>query len=197
MRLLSRFTTNAILVLTVAMCVETVAPTKASADLPKNKTVAGKSLKLLGTALREFLFIDIYQLSAYSESGSCKQSSVIYDSEVKMLVLSMKKTLPRERLVSTLKETFMDNLPKGKDNKLLVQKIETFLSYIKDDFQKHSYVEIIYLPDRGTMLKQNGKVLGAITKGKDFSDLIWRSYFGPNTCCPGLKSDILDECNGS
>ncbi|MBN2528685.1 MAG: chalcone isomerase family protein [Deltaproteobacteria bacterium] len=181
-----------VLSLTLAICV-TISGQADSAP-PKTKTVAGKSLKLLGTALREFLFIDIYKLSAYSESGDCKQSSVIYNSEIKLLVLAMKKTIPKERLVSTLKETFMDNLPQGKDNSELKGKIETFLSYFSNDIKKGSYVEILYLPGRGTMLKQNGAQLGQVTKGKGFADLVWRSYFGPNTCCPGLKSDILKEC---
>jgi hypothetical protein len=161
----------------------------------QTKTVAGKPLKLLGTALREFLFIDIYKLTAYSESGDCNQRSVIYNSEVKLLVLSMKKTLPKERLVSTLRETFTDNLPEGKDNSVLESKIDTFLSYFTQDIKKGSYVEIIYIPGRGTMLKKNGSQLGKLTRGKDFSDLVWRSYFGPNTCCPSLKSSILKECN--
>lgn len=163
----------------------------------QTKIVAGKSLKLLGTALREFLFIDIYKLTAYSESGDCKQQSVIYNSEVKLLVLSMKKTLPKERLVSTLRETFMDNLPTEKDNSGLISKIDTFLSYFTRDIKKGSYVEIIFIPGRGTMLKENGTQLGQLTRGKDFSDLIWRSYFGPNTCCPSLKSSILKECKSS
>ena len=181
-----------LLVASFLMC--TMPSLKAIGDTAQTKTVAGKSLKLLGTALREFLFIDIYKLTAYSESGDCKQSSVIYNSEVKLLVLSMKKTLPKERLVSTLRETFTDNLPVGKDNAKLISKIDTFLSYFTQDIQKGSYVEILYLPGRGTMLKKNGSQLGSVTPGKDFSDLIWRSYFGPNTCCPSLKSDILKEC---
>ena len=195
MRSLSRrVTAKAAIILSVILFAGTVSPGHASAAMPKTKSVAGKSLKLLGTALREFLFIDIYKLSAYSESGECKQSSVIYKSEVKMLVLSMKKTLPKKRLVSTLRETFMNNLPEGKDNTELKNKIDVFLSYFTKDIKKGSYLEIIYIPGRGTMLKQNGAQLGKNTKGKGFSDLVWRSYFGPKTCCPGLKSDIIQEC---
>jgi len=191
---MSRISNVSMIVLSLVLTMGIIAPGQAESAPPKTKSVAGKSLKLLGTALREFLFIDIYKLSAYSESGDCKQSSVIYNSEVKLLVLAMKKTIPKERLVSTLKETFMDNLPQGKDNAELTGKIETFLSYFSNDIKKGSYVEIIYLPGRGTMLTQNGVQLGRVTKGKGFADLIWRSYFGPNTCCPGLKSDILKEC---
>ena len=194
MKSLSRLSAKAVLTLSLTLLMGTISPVAQAGEMPKTKNVAGKSLKLLGTALREFLFIDIYKLSAYSESGDCKQSAVIYNSEIKMLVLSMKKTLPKDRLVSTLRETFMDNLPAGKDNAELKNKIDVFLSYFTQDIKKGSYIEIIYLPGRGTMVKQNGNQLGNITKGKSFADLVWRSYFGPNTCCPGLKSDILSEC---
>ena len=194
MKSLSRLSAKVVLALSLILLMGTISPVAQAGEMPKTKNVAGKSLKLLGTALREFLFIDIYKLSAYSESGDCKQSAVIYNSEIKMLVLSMKKTLPKDRLVSTLRETFIDNLPAGKDNTELKNKIDVFLSYFTHDIKKGSYIEIIYLPGRGTMIKQNGDQLGSITKGKGFADLVWRSYFGPNTCCPGLKSDILSEC---
>ncbi|MBN2718135.1 MAG: chalcone isomerase family protein [Deltaproteobacteria bacterium] len=194
MKTLSRLAMNSVLVLTIILLVGTSVPGAANSAMPKTKNVAGKELKLLGTALREFLFIDIYKLSAYSESGDCKQSAVIYNSETKLLLLSMKKTLPKDRLVSTLRETFTNNLPEGKDNTELIKKIDIFLSYFTKDIKKDSYFEIIFIPGRGTMLKQNGGQLGQITKGKGFADLVWRSYFGPNTCCPGLKSDILSEC---
>ncbi|MBN2343486.1 MAG: chalcone isomerase family protein [Deltaproteobacteria bacterium] len=183
-----------IVALAVLVMVTVFPPSPAVGAVSKNKAVAGKSLKLLGTAIREFLFVDIYSLSAYSESGECSMRSVIYKSEVKALILSMKRTIPKKRLIDNLKDTFTKNLPQGKDTTELQKKINVFLSYFTKDLNKGSYVEIIYIPGQGTLLKQNGARMGQITKGKGFADLIWRSYFGPNTCCPGLKSDILEQC---
>ena len=160
----------------------------------KSINVNGKPLKLLGTGLREFLFIDIYSLSAFSESGACKPSEIVYKNEPKALRLTMLRNIPVDRLTSNLKSTFEDNMPKKGDTAELKKKIDTFLSYFKKDLSKGTAVEITYAPGQGTIAKRNGKPVGPATKGKAFAELVWRSYFGGNTCCAGLKSDIINAC---
>ena len=156
-------------------------------------TINGKTLKLIGSGLREFLFIDIYRMSAYSESGDCKPSKIVYKNETKALRLKMLRGIPAERMRSTLRDTLADNLPKNKDNTALKQKIESFLARMDKDLESGAYVELIYIPGQGTIAKRNGKRLG-VTPGKDFADLLWKSYFGGDTCCSGLKSSILKAC---
>jgi hypothetical protein len=157
-------------------------------------TVAGKPLKILGTALREFIFIDIYELTAYSESGACTPTKIVYTNEPKALRLKMLKNIPIGRLTSNLRSTFEKNMPEKGDKAALQKKIDTFLSYFKKDLPKGTKVDITYAPGQGTIAKTNGKPVGPATKGKDFADLVWRSYFGGKTCCPGLKKDILKAC---
>ncbi len=157
--------------------------------------VEDKTLKLIGAGLREFLFIDIYRMSAYSETGSCKPSDIVYKNENKALRLKMLRDIPAERMRSTLRDTLEANLPEGKPNTKLKKKIEEFLARYKTDLKKGSYIELIYIKDKGTIVKRDGVRLG-ITTGKGFADLLWKSYFGGNTCCSSLKSDILKECKG-
>lgn len=159
------------------------------------ETVNGKELKFIGEGLREFLFIDIYKLAAYSESGACKPTDIVYKNETKMMRLKMMRDIPASRLKSNLKSTFEDNLPKKGDIEGLKKKIDSFLSMFKQDLKSGAKVDIIYTPGQGTIIKRNGKTIGHATKGKDFSDLVWRSYFGGNTCCSGLKKSIINACN--
>lgn len=160
----------------------------------KTVVVNGKSLKLLGTGLREFLFIDIYALSAYSESGACTPTEIVYNNETKAMHLKMIRDIPVDRLTDNLKSTFEDNMPKKGDLEALKKKVDTFLSYFKKDLTKGTVVEISYVPGRGTVATRNGKAIGPATRGKDFGELIWRSYFGSNTCCSGLKASIIKAC---
>jgi hypothetical protein len=161
---------------------------------PLSITVNGKTLRLIGSGLREFLFFDIYTMSAYSESGRCDVQSIVYKDETKYLRLNILREISRGRMVSTLKDTLTKNLPPNPSEKLK-QNIDAFLTKFTQDLQKGSIVEIVYLPGNGTLLKQNGRQLGAPTEGKDFSDTLWKSYFGSDTCCSGLKSSILEQCN--
>lgn len=157
-------------------------------------TVNGKTLKLLGTGLREFLFIDIYRMSAYSESGSCEPSKIVYTNEIKSLRLAMLKSIPADRMQKNLRGTLEGALPEGKDNAVLHGKIDSFLSRLDKDLSAGTYVELTYVPGEGTFVKANGKRMGPATPGKDFAVLLWKAYFGGDTCCASLKQSILSEC---
>jgi hypothetical protein len=159
-----------------------------------NPVVGGKSLRLIGSGLREFLFIDIYSLAAYSQSGDCAPGKIVYNNEPKSMRLKMARDIPAGRLTSNLRETFEDNLPKNGDVPGLKKKIDDFLGRFKNDLKEGAYVEINYVPGKGTSVKENGKAMGAPVPGRDFAELIWRSYFGGNTCCKSLKADIIKQC---
>jgi hypothetical protein len=160
-------------------------------------TVGGKTLKMLGSGLREFLFIDIYTLSAFSESGDCTPGKIVYSSEVKSMHLKMMRDIPAERLKENLKGTFENNMPEKGDIEGLKKKIDDFLGRFKNDFKTGANVEINYIPGQGTTVKENGKSIGAVVQGRDFAELVWRSYFGANSAAPGLKSDILEQCKNN
>ncbi len=175
-----------------ALCLLAVSLPSRAGDV----VVGGKTLKLLGTSLREFLFIDIYELSAYSQSGQCDPGKIVYNNEPKSMRLKMARDIPKDRLTENLRGTFEDNFPKKGDLAGLQKKIDDFLGRFKSDLKEGNYVEINYVPGQGTTVKQNGKPLGAPVPGRDFAELIWRSYFGGNTCCGTLKKNIIKQCKG-
>ena len=156
--------------------------------------VGGKTLVKLGSSMREFLFIDIYELAAYSQSGQCEPGKIVYNNEPKSMRLKMARDIPKDRLTSNLRGTFEDNLPQKGDIAALKKKIDDFLGRFKNDLKAGVYVEINYVPGQGTTVKENGKPLGAPMPGRDFAELIWRSYFGGNTCCSSLKKNIIQQC---
>ena len=178
--------------LTAALCLLTL-------TLPAHAggvTVGGKQLKLLGSSVREFLFIDIYNLAAYSHSGDCEPGKIVYNNEPKSMRLKMVRDIPIDRLTSNLRSTFEDNFPKKGDIPGLKKKIDDLLGRFKNDLKSGASVEINYVPGQGTQVVENGKALGAPVPGRDFAELIWRSYFGGNTCCSTLKKNILKQCKG-
>jgi hypothetical protein len=105
----------------------------------------------------------------------------------------MMRDIPRDRLVSNFRKSLEKNLP-DKNAAELQGKIDTFLGYIRSDLAEGSVAEIFYAPSKGTLIKHQGRLLGAPVPGKDFADLVWRAYFGPKTCCSGLKEDIIEAC---
>ena len=153
---------------------------------------AGKTLKLVGRGLREFLFIDIYKMGAYSQSGECEPKSIVYRDEVKAIRLSMVRKIPADRMNDNLRESLEKNLPANAPAELK-GKIDTFLAQFKGDLASGTFIEIIYIPGKGTVAKRDGVKLG-VTPGKDFAEILWKAYFGADTCCPKLKSQIMECC---
>jgi hypothetical protein len=84
----------------------------------------------------------------------------------------------------------MDN----KDDAEMLKTIDSFLTFFKGDLVQGTFIEILYIPGTGTVAKQNGKKLGT-TPGTPFHELLWKSYFGKDTCCNALKADILETCS--
>ncbi len=155
--------------------------------------VHGKPLKHLGTGLEEYLFFDIYELDAYTESGACALSDIVYTSEAKMLRLTMSRHIPVNHLKWQVKKNFERNLPKN-GNDSLKKKVSTFLSYFKHDLPKGTAVDIAYVPGYGSTIKEDGRPLGPPIPGPDFPVLTWRTYFGGNTCCEQGRNMIIEQC---
>ena len=168
--------------------------TSAQESAPTNTiTVGGKTLKLIGRGVREFLFVDIYKMAAYSESGNCTPSAIINKNETKAIRLSMVRKIPADRMNANLKKSLIEAMDNPNDQEMLAI-IDSFLAFFKGDLVSGTFIEIIYKPGTGTVVKQNGTKLGT-TPGKPFHELLWKSYFGKDTCCSSLKKDILEQCN--
>jgi len=158
-------------------------------------TVEGKGLKLVGAGLREKWLVDVYAMAAYSESGSCAVADIIGKDEPRYLRMDMLRDVSAEKMASTISESFGDHLPANASEKLKAQR-KTFEGYFKDECSEGTVLEFVYLPGTGTLMKQNGKLLGPALEGLDFARVLWDIYFGKDTCCEDLKIDILKHCRG-
>ncbi len=170
------------------------APTLERWKYPKTVEVAGRTLELIGAGLREKWFFDVYTLGAYSESGTCDTLGVISADEVRYIRIDLLRNVSAENMAKALGKAFERNTPADASVDLRIQ-IETFLSYFQQDLIRGASLELTYVPGPGTTLKQNGEQQGAVTPGKAFADVLWSSYFGSKTCCPGLKAQILSHCS--
>jgi hypothetical protein len=120
---------------------------------------------------------------------------MINKDEPKVLRLYTLREIPAARLKSNLKSTFEKNLPSG-DTSALKKKIDTFLGFMTHDLKKGVTVDIVYIPGKGTSLTENSAAIGSVIPGTDFSQLVWRSYFGEKAASKNVKESILKQCKG-
>lgn len=162
-------------------------------EYAQTTTVEGKTLKLVGAGLREKWFFNVYTMGQYTESGACGAKAQYAKDEVRYFRIDMLRDVSAEKMASTLKEAFDNNLTADAPAELKKQ-VNTFTSYFKKECTKGTKLEFAYIPGTGTTLKQNGKNLGPAIPGKAFADLLWSCYFGNKTCCKDLKKQILGTC---
>ena len=160
---------------------------------PASLQIEGKTLKLVGAGLREKWFFDVYTMAAYSESGSCDRQRLIKDDEVKLLKLNMLRDVSAQKMASTIGESFEEHMPKNADAQLKAQR-RTFESYFKKECSEGTVLEFMYVPGKGTLLKQNGEEMGPVLEGKAFQEVLWDIYFGKDTCCDDLIEQIEESC---
>jgi hypothetical protein len=153
-------------------------------------TVEGHSFKLVGGGIREKWFFNVYALAAYSESGTCSAAALVNNDEPKYLRLDMLRNVSAEKMSSTIGGSFDEHMPKESSPELRAQRA-TFQGYFKEECSKGSVLEFVYLPGTGTILRQNGKQLGAPIPGPMFAHVLWDIYFGEETCCAPLKKAVL------
>jgi hypothetical protein len=162
-------------------------------DYPDTVVLQGKTVKLIGAGLRVKWIFDVYMMGAYSESGSCDTSVIIGKDESKYLKINMLRKVTADKMIKTMSESFDDRLAR-KPNTALREQCNRFLSYFKEDLPKGVVLECAYVPGEGVTMKQNGRVLGPAIPGDGFMKVVWDIYFGSDTCCKGLKKQILKTC---
>ena len=181
--------------LMLALCV----PVSASAltvegnSYPDKVTIDSQELLLVGAGLREKWWVDVYTMAAYSQSGSCNPSLMIDKDETKYLRMDLKRDVSAEKMASTIGEAFTEHMPKDASPKLDQQR-QQFEKYFKTELTEGTKLEFVYTPNKGTLMKQNGNELGPALEGIQFHKVLWDIYFGKDTCCDGLKEQILKSC---
>ena len=161
---------------------------------PATVSVEGKDLKLVGAGLRKkFGIAKVYTMGVYTEAGACDAGQVIATDEVKYLKLDFLRSVSAEKFRDTMQESFEKHTPAGASEELKNQGA-LFVSSLTEDLTEGAIVELTYVPGKGTTAKVKGKQVGSAYAGRGFQKWLWDIYFGPKTCCEGLKDDVFESC---
>jgi len=161
---------------------------------PATLTIEGQSLKLVGAGVRKKWGFSVYAMGAYTESGACNAAQVIDTDEVKYLKIDFLRDVTAEKFRATIDESFEKHQPAGASEDLKNQRA-TFVASLTEDLAENSSIELTYVPGRGTTAKQKGRQVGGVYAGRGLQKWLWDIYFGPGTCCSGLKEGIFETCS--
>ena len=156
--------------------------------------VGVRTLTLIGAGLRERGWLDIYTMGAYAENRTCDPQMLISMDGAKSLRIDLLRDVDAKSMAAEIEKALEKNLPPDAPPDLRSQ-VDTFRGYFKKDLEKGDSMEMTYVPGVGTALMQNREQQGVTVPDKGFADILWASFFSSETCCSGLKKQILEHCS--
>jgi Chalcone isomerase-like len=156
--------------------------------LPDQVTVAGKSLKLNGTGLRQatILKVNVYAAGLYLEKPSGDGEAIANSDQTKSIEMAMIRDVSARQMAEAFSEGFDKNCVAGcTELKPHIAKLQGLLK----DLKKGDTLTIHFLPD-GVEVMMRGQKAGSVGD-KAFSHQLIRCWIGKNPPNSGLKEGLL------
>ena len=162
-------------------------------EIPEQITQAGsqQSLILNGTGIRRKFFISVYIGALYLPK---KQDAVTPIVQTKgprrVMMYCLYHEISKEKLVDAWNEGFRENANAQTFNQLRKRLAE--FNKLFPALHKGDIIYLDYVPDKGTRLTFNDKVLGEIS-GEDFNIALLKVWLGEHPADSDLKAAMLGK----
>ena len=160
----------------------------AGITLSPTETVQGHQLLLTGCGVREELWMDLYVVSLYLPRGTAAEASRIRDSSVPKLL----------QLDVTYNGSVPNGLPVSWAQRLREQVSREFIRTLQNQYNDLKYgdtVRIAYVPNGGTTLSVNGRVV-TTRPGSGLMDAMLDLWIGTDPISSNLKRLLLSGSCG-
>lgn len=151
-----------------------------------NETV----LTLNGAGIREKFWIDLYVGGLYTSQKYSDASSVMNDDKtmaIKLHIIS--SMITTKKMVDAVDEGFKKSM-KGKQAELK-EEIEKFKAIFKPEIKENDVYDLVYIPNKGTVVYKNSKPTITI-KGLKFKQALFGIWF----CNEPADDDLLNQMLG-
>lgn len=161
----------------------------AGIDVPQSVIVENKALVLNGAGIRTKFFFKIYVGSLYLTKKQTNASQILSDPGAKSIVMNfLYKEVNTQKLVDGWNEGFANN-SSAKEVKVLQARINQFNSLFTTVYRGDE-IRLDYLPNKGTLVKINGKLKGSVP-GEDFHQALLKIWLGSKPADADLKEGML------
>ena len=159
------------------------------ATLPNKVTFSGDELVINGAGLREKFFIDIYAGGLYLKTKSSSANAIASANEtmaVKLHILS--GLMSKSKMATALRDGFEKST--NGNTAPLDKRIDSFIGFIKDEIEKGQIYDIVYEPNKGSVIYKDWVEKGFV-EGMDFKEALFNIWIGDNPADKGLKKEML------
>ena len=151
----------------------------------------GQTLLLNGAGVRKKVVVKVYVGALYLQQKKGEPRAILDDAGPKRMVMHfLYKEVGAEKLADAWSDGFHGN--QGAERMQgLKERLEQF-NALFPTVRRGDRIEIDLLPDRGTVVRLNGKELGSVP-GTDFSRALLEVWLGAKPADKGLKKALLGK----
>ena len=160
-----------------------------SSDIPENIEYQGNKLVLNGIGTRIIFFMKVYKGSLYLESKNLDAEKIINNNAPMAIRIDVTSTVIK---ADVMKKALRDGLEKstGNNTDSISNGIEQLSSSFNTDVSTGDFYEFIYLPEVGTHVLKNSKLVELI-KGIEFKKAFFGIFLSDNPIQKNLKKAML------
>ncbi len=160
--------------------------------MPKRQMIGKTILTLKGNGVREKFFMDMYKCGLYLAKNADEAEQIINKDEHASIKIHIVSSLITSKKMTDAVEEGFKNSTGGK-TKPLRKKIDQFKTvFSKEEIQKGDTYDIIYVPERGTVIFKNGKIQ-PIIEGLEFKKALFGIWLGKKPADKNLKEALLGK----
>lgn len=155
--------------------------------------VDGVDLVLNGAGLRNFMFFDVYVMALYLPKRVTDANAVLKQDLPRRLQITFLRDVLTERDVDFLMDGLVEN--NTQEELAVIQgQLDHFLRIVRamGKIAKGGVVQLDYLPDVGTRVWLNQRLLGTVA-GEAFNRSVLKIWLGDHPTQADLKKALLGE----
>lgn len=163
----------------------------AGVTIPTKVKFNETTLALNGAGIREKFWIDLYVGGLYTTEKYNDASSVMNDDKtmaIKLHIIS--SMITTKKMVDAVDEGFKKSM-KGKQAELK-DEIEKFKSIFTPEIKENDVYDLVYIPNKGTVVYKNNKPTTTI-KGLKFKQALFGIWFCNEPADDDLRNQMLGK----
>ncbi len=181
-----------LLVLTTSLTNLKAQKTVGGVTMPAKLMVGETTLNLNGAGVREKMWIDLYACGLYVQTKTTDATSIVNNDEhtaIKINIIS--SLISSDKMIAAVDDGFKKSAPNASAE--LKEKIANFKAvFSKEEIQKGDIYDVVYVPEKGTVIFKNGKIQ-PIIKGLEFKKALFAIWLGDSPADDDLKDELLGK----
>lgn len=159
--------------------------------LPETMDTGKNTLLLNGAGIRKVLFMKAYVAGLYLMQQETNAKKIIDEDRPMAIRIQITSGLiDSEKMGKSIQKGFVTST----DGNIgpLEERIDQFISVIKENIKQGDYLDFIYMPNSGVVINKNGKPAGT-TPGLDFKKALFGIWLADKPASKNLKKALLGQ----